>query len=62
MIKIWSMKKDEESAKKKKPKTSPAQLRIQKGEWGMRGRCRGRGCMRGPMTEIVLTVKYYRSY
>lgn len=31
MIKIWSMKKDEESAKKKKPKTSPAQLRVQKG-------------------------------
>ncbi|PWN26068.1 putative ubiquitin-conjugating enzyme E2 [Jaminaea rosea] len=30
MIKIWSMKKDEESAKKKKPKTSPAQLRVQK--------------------------------
>ncbi|CAO1626549.1 unnamed protein product [Sympodiomycopsis kandeliae] len=30
MIKIWSLKKDEESAKKKKPKTSPAQLRIQK--------------------------------
>ncbi|KAJ1026391.1 probable Ubiquitin-conjugating enzyme E2 [Ustilago bromivora] len=30
MIKIWSMKKEEESAKKKKPKTSPAQLRVQK--------------------------------
>lgn len=34
MIKLWSMKKDEESAKKKKPKTSPAQLRVQKGELG----------------------------
>ncbi|MCO5584926.1 hypothetical protein L7F22_038858 [Adiantum nelumboides] len=30
MLKVWSLKKDEESAKKKKPKTSPAQLRVQK--------------------------------
>ncbi|CEH15624.1 e2 ubiquitin-conjugating enzyme [Ceraceosorus bombacis] len=30
MIKIWSLKKDEETARKKKPKTSPAQLRVQK--------------------------------
>lgn len=31
MPQIWSMKKEEESAKKKKgPKTSPAQLRVQK--------------------------------
>ncbi|CDW98882.1 hypothetical protein [Sporisorium scitamineum] len=30
MIKIWSMKKEEDAAKKKKPKTSPAQLRVQK--------------------------------
>lgn len=26
------MKKEEDAAKKKKPKTSPAQLRVQKGE------------------------------
>ena len=32
MIKIWSMKKEEEASRKKKPKTSPAQLRVQKGE------------------------------
>lgn len=32
MLKVWSLKKDEETAKKKKPKTSPAQLRVQKGE------------------------------
>lgn len=32
MIKIWSLKKDEETARKRKPKTSPAQLRVQKGE------------------------------
>lgn len=32
MIKIWSLKKDEETARKKKPKTSPAQLRVQKGK------------------------------
>jgi ubiquitin-conjugating enzyme E2 M len=31
MLKVWSLKKDEETAKKKKPKTSPAQLRVQKG-------------------------------
>ncbi|KAH8915332.1 E2 ubiquitin-conjugating enzyme [Atractiella rhizophila] len=30
MIKIWSMKKTEEQASKKKPKTSAAQLRVQK--------------------------------
>lgn len=33
MIKIWSLKKDEETAKKRKPKTSPAQLRVQKGAY-----------------------------
>lgn len=32
MLKVWSLKKDEETAKKKKPKTSPAQLRVQKGK------------------------------
>ncbi|KAJ3998513.1 ubiquitin-conjugating enzyme/RWD-like protein [Lentinula boryana] len=31
MIKIWSMKKNEEAAGKKKPKTSAAQIRVQKG-------------------------------
>lgn len=31
MLKVWSLKKDEETAKKRKPKTSPAQLRVQKG-------------------------------
>jgi len=30
MIKIWSMKKNEEQSAKKKPKTSAAQLRVQK--------------------------------
>jgi len=30
MLKIWSMKKDQEAAAKKKPKTSAAQLRVQK--------------------------------
>ncbi|KAJ1302600.1 hypothetical protein OPQ81_002917 [Rhizoctonia solani] len=30
MIKIWSMKKNEDAAAKKKPKTSAAQLRVQK--------------------------------
>ncbi|KIO26552.1 hypothetical protein M407DRAFT_243669 [Tulasnella calospora MUT 4182] len=30
MIKIWSMKKTEEAAAKKKPKTSAAQIRVQK--------------------------------
>jgi ubiquitin-conjugating enzyme E2 M len=30
MIKIWSMKKNEEQAAKKKPKTSAAQIRVQK--------------------------------
>ncbi|KAL9716482.1 NEDD8-conjugating protein ubc12 [Leucoagaricus gongylophorus] len=30
MIKIWSMKKDENAAAKKKPKTSAAQIRVQK--------------------------------
>ncbi|KAJ3721714.1 ubiquitin-conjugating enzyme/RWD-like protein [Lentinula raphanica] len=30
MIKIWSMKKSEEAAGKKKPKTSAAQIRVQK--------------------------------
>ncbi|KAK0530698.1 NEDD8-conjugating protein ubc12 [Tilletia horrida] len=29
-MKIWSMKKEEESVKKRKPKTTPAQLRVQK--------------------------------
>jgi hypothetical protein len=43
MIKIWSLKKDEESARKRKPKTSPAQLRVQKGAWRVEGeRWRGR--------------------
>jgi ubiquitin-conjugating enzyme E2 M len=36
MLKVWSLKKDEETAKKRKPKTSPAQLRVQKGEIGSR--------------------------
>jgi len=30
MIKIWSMKKSEDAAAKKKPKTSAAQIRVQK--------------------------------
>ncbi|KAG6817971.1 hypothetical protein H0H87_012439 [Tephrocybe sp. NHM501043] len=30
MIKIWSMKKNEDQAAKKKPKTSAAQIRVQK--------------------------------
>ncbi|KAF9074815.1 ubiquitin-conjugating enzyme/RWD-like protein [Rhodocollybia butyracea] len=30
MIKIWSMKKNEDAATKKKPKTSAAQIRVQK--------------------------------
>jgi len=30
MIKIWSMKKNEDAAAKKKPKTSAAQIRVQK--------------------------------
>jgi ubiquitin-conjugating enzyme E2 M len=30
MIKIWSMKKNEDAAEKKKPKTSAAQIRVQK--------------------------------
>ncbi|KAF9454117.1 E2 ubiquitin-conjugating enzyme [Macrolepiota fuliginosa MF-IS2] len=30
MIKIWSMKKDENAAARKKPKTSAAQIRVQK--------------------------------
>ncbi|KAF8527545.1 ubiquitin-conjugating enzyme/RWD-like protein [Hysterangium stoloniferum] len=30
MIKIWSMKKNEEAAAKRKPKTSAAQIRVQK--------------------------------
>jgi ubiquitin-conjugating enzyme E2 M len=29
---IWSLKKNEEAAAKKKPKTSAAQIRVQKGE------------------------------
>jgi hypothetical protein len=31
MIKIWSMKAKEAAAEKKKPKTSAAQIRVQKG-------------------------------
>ena len=31
-IQIWSMKKEEDAAAKKKPKTSAAQIRVQKGE------------------------------
>jgi hypothetical protein len=30
-IQIWSMKKNEEAAAKRKPKTSAAQIRVQKG-------------------------------
>ena len=30
-LQIWSMKKTEEAAAKKKPKTSAAQIRVQKG-------------------------------
>ncbi|EKD00411.1 E2 ubiquitin-conjugating enzyme [Trichosporon asahii var. asahii CBS 8904] len=30
MIKIWSLKQNQEAAAKKKPKTTPAQLRVQK--------------------------------
>ncbi|KAG8930371.1 NEDD8-conjugating protein ubc12 [Tulasnella sp. 419] len=30
MLKIWSMKKDQEATAKKKPKTSAAQIRVQK--------------------------------
>lgn len=29
---IWTVKKDEQAANKKKPKTSAAQVRVQKGE------------------------------
>lgn len=32
MIKIWSMKAKEAAAEKKKPKTSAAQIRVQKGK------------------------------
>jgi ubiquitin-conjugating enzyme E2 M len=31
LLQIWSMKKTEEAAAKKKPKTSAAQIRVQKG-------------------------------
>jgi ubiquitin-conjugating enzyme E2 M len=31
---IWSMKKNEDAAAKKKPKTSAAQIRVQKGAPG----------------------------
>jgi hypothetical protein len=31
LIQIWSMKKNEEAAAKRKPKTSAAQIRVQKG-------------------------------
>lgn len=34
MIKIWSMKAKEAAAEKKKPKTSAAQIRVQKGKLG----------------------------
>lgn len=34
-MQIWSMKKDENAAAKKKPKTSAAQIRVQKGEHRM---------------------------
>jgi hypothetical protein len=30
-LQIWSMKKNEDAAAKKKPKTSAAQIRVQKG-------------------------------
>ncbi len=32
MIKIWSIKKDNSAAEKKKPKVSAAQIRVQKGK------------------------------
>lgn len=32
VLQIWSMKKNEEAAAKKKPKMSAAQLRVQKGK------------------------------
>lgn len=32
MTQIWSMKKNEDAAAKKKPKTSAAQIRVQKGQ------------------------------
>ena len=35
MIKIWSMKAKEAAAEKKKPKTSAAQIRVQKGKNGI---------------------------
>ena len=31
LVQIWSMKKNEDAAAKKKPKTSAAQIRVQKG-------------------------------
>jgi hypothetical protein len=33
---IWSMKKNEEAAAKRKPKTSAAQIRVQKGVHSIR--------------------------
>lgn len=30
---LWTLKKNEEAAAKKKPKTSAAQIRVQKGLW-----------------------------
>jgi hypothetical protein len=35
---IWSVKKTEEAAAKKRPKMSAAQLRVQKGEFGLQRR------------------------
>jgi hypothetical protein len=34
MIKIWAMKKDQETNEKKKPKVSAAVIRVQKGRLG----------------------------
>jgi hypothetical protein len=34
---IWSVKKNEEAAAKKRPKMTAAQLRVQKGEWESQG-------------------------
>jgi len=33
LLQIWSMKKNEDAAAKKKPKTSAAQIRVQKGAY-----------------------------
>lgn len=33
LTQLWSQKKEADEAKKQRPKTSPAQLRVQKGAW-----------------------------